>query len=142
MGYYVTVQSADATIPADKLEEAFTRLKALNHDPKAHKGGGSYGANGKTEAWFSWMSANYDETAKSAEDIFQELGFYTETQADGSLSITGYDSKTGDEEQFLDAVGDLFYTEDEVGPYVHWMGEDGTQWVWTPSGRKPVTITW
>lgn len=138
MGYYVKIMETNFRIPADKLDEAYTALCALNHDPNAHKSGGSYSGGGKTEAWFSWMPTNYDETCKTAQAIFEELGFTTFVEDDGALWLTDYDSKIGDEEQFLNAIKHLV-PEDA---HIDWRGEDGAMWRWTPAGVLNATIIW
>jgi hypothetical protein len=131
MGYNVSITGADFTITEDKLPAAFEAMKALNKRDELKTGGawgqlpdGSYG---QTEVWFAWMPANYDETCKDAAAIFEELGFDVEDDSvDGVqvLRLTGYDSKTGAENVFLEAVAP-FVTP---GSYLEWEGEDGDRW--------------
>ena len=129
MGYYVNIQESNFVIPAHNLEKALERFKALNHDPNAIKGGGSW-SGGQTEAWFSWMPADYDQTVSSAQEVLELLGFDCMIQEDGGLNVYGYDSKIGDEEQFLNSIRDLV----DVSCYITWRGEDGEFWKWTPRG--------
>lgn len=124
MGYYVTLEESTFNIPADKLEEAFTRLKALNHKPGVVKNGGSYSGGRQTAKWFSWMSEKYDEEAEDAEHIFKMLGFYTECNPDDGLTLLEYDSKTGQEQLFINEVADLA----TPGWVMVWRGEDGEVW--------------
>lgn len=128
MGYNVNITGADFVIPADKLEPAFEALKALNKrdDIKSGRAAGTRpdGTYGIIEQYFSWMPANYDETCKDAEAVFKELGFETYLNEDGGLELTGYDSKAGDEDHFLEAVAP-FVTP---GSWIEWEGEDGTRW--------------
>jgi len=136
MGYYVILQESTARIPADKLDEALTRLKALNHKPGVEKRGGSYGPNGKTESWFSWMDPNYDQTVTSAADVFRMVGFDV-TESPEGLTLDYYDNKTGQEQLFIDEVADLFTQES----YMTWRGEEGEFWQWTPQGTKQGKVT-
>jgi hypothetical protein len=137
MGYYVQIQNSTAVIPTANIAEAFERLKALNHKPGVVKHGGSYGPNGRTESWFSWMDKDYDQKAESVEWIFNKLGFGTETTDEG-LALTDYDSKIGQEELSLNEVADLFTPESVI----EWSGEDGRFWLWTPKGTKNGTIVY
>jgi hypothetical protein len=132
MGYYVQIDNSNFTIPADKLDEAFELLKALNHKPGVEKRGGSFGGGKQSAAWFSWMTENYDETSKDAADIFQQLGFETELNEAGDLLLTGYDSKTGQEDLFLAEI--LHLATD--GSEIQWRGEDGSIWKTTKTGVK------
>lgn len=136
MGYNITAIESTLRVPAENLDEALTRLKALNHKPGVEKRGGSYGPNGSREKWFSWMAPDYDEHVTSAKEVLEALGFYTEID-NGDLVVTGYDSKTGQEELFLDEISDLVDPE----CYIIWIGEDYRTWAWTTSGRKEVTFT-
>lgn len=128
MGYNVNTTGINFTIPADKLEEACQALKDLNKNDEL-KSGGSSGPEGHKH-WFSWMPEDYDETMDSAEEILNELGFDTESGFEtedgkpGDLSITGYDSKSGDQDVFLEALAPFV----PDGSYVNWEGEDGTHW--------------
>jgi hypothetical protein len=129
MGYYINIQESNFLIPTHNLDKALERFKALNHDPNAVKSGGSYGPNGQTAKWFSWMPEDYDQTVTSAEEVLNLLGFDTYEDEKG-LHICGYDSKIGDEEQFLNAIRDLV----DVSCYIVWRGEEGEFWKWTPRG--------
>lgn len=132
MGYYVTLENSTFNIPADKLDEAFARLKALNHKPGIEKRGGSFSGGKYTAKWFSWMSEKYDEEATDAEDIFKMLGFETECNPDDGLTLVGYDSKTGQEALFIDEVADLAVP----GWVMEWRGEDDTCWRQTAKGEE------
>jgi hypothetical protein len=130
MGYYINIQESNFVIPAHNLEKALERFKALNHDPNANKSGGSWSGGKEKEKWFSWMPADYDQTVSSAQEVLEMLGFDCMIQEDGGLNVHGYDSKIGDEEQFLNAIRDLV----DVSCYIIWRGEDGEFWKWTPRG--------
>lgn len=132
MGYYVNIQESEFLIPTDNLDKALERFKALNHDPNAHKNGGSSSG----EKWFSWMPTDYDKHVTTAEEVLILLGFDTFADEKG-VHIHGYDSKIGDEGQFLNAIRDLV----DVSCYIIWRGEDGEFWKWTPQGVLEGRIT-
>lgn len=123
MGYYIQLTDSDWLLPVQHYEEAFRRLKALNHKPGIEKRGGSWESGGKTEEWFSWMPADYDKTVKTVREIFELLGFSCSETEEG-LRLTGYDNKTGQEELFLAEISDL------VSPksFLIWRGEEGHTW--------------
>lgn len=132
MGYYVTLESSNFTIPAENLAEAFERLKALNHKPGVEKRGGSFSGGKYTAKWFSWMSEKYDEEARDAAHIFEMLGFEVDTAEDGAITLTYYDNKTGQEDLFIDEVADLAVP----GWVMEWRGEDGDKWRQTAKGQE------
>lgn len=132
MGDYVQTQSIDFTIPATNLPSAYAAMCLLNTTHDDDKGGGSWGPNGKTEKWFSWMDANYPETCPDAEAIFTALGFEVEVADNGDLTLLGYDSKIGQENLFIDAAGK--FAND--GWEIVWEGEDDLIWQQTSAGTK------
>lgn len=138
MGYNITAMETTFRIPAANLDAALARFKALNHKPGVEKRGGSWGPDGKTETWFSWMPADYDKYVTTTEEVLILLGFTTEKDdTTGDVLITGYDSKTGQEELFLDEIADLA----DPDSYIIWVGEDLRTWAWTTSGRKDVAYS-
>lgn len=140
MGYYVHIEKSTFVIPSENLDEAYRRMCQLNFAvPNSEKRGGSW--PGKDQAphtgpdkhcWFSWMPSNYHETCSSAEAILNELGFETETDGDGNLLIRFYDSKSGQEDLFLESICDL------AKGYIIWQGEDGDVWGETYGGTKVI----
>lgn len=132
MGYYITLEKSTFRIPAENLEEAFTRLKALNHKPGVEKRGGQYSGGQQTASWFSWMSEKYDEEAESAAHIFKMLGFWVEEDENGGITLTEYDSKIGQEDLFINEVKDLAVP----GWSMLWRGEDGEVWRQTAEGTE------
>lgn len=119
MGYYVRIHSADW-----EIEDNPRSLQAMRAMPKKYKsiqrGGSSDG-----EKWFSWISDDIIENAKCVEDVFKYLGFETEPgDKPNTFKLTGYDSKTGQEDLFL-AVMSPWTTE---GSHLEWEGEDGERW--------------
>jgi|Wag4MinimDraft_6_1082665.scaffolds.fasta_scaffold01408_5 hypothetical protein len=136
MGYYINIQESEFLIPTENLDKALERFKALNHDPNAVKGGGSWSSGEENERWFSWMPSDYDQTVTSAQEVLDLLGFDTWADERG-VHIHGYDNKIGDETQFLNAIRDLV----DVSCYIIWRGEDGEFWKWTPRGVLEGRIT-
>lgn len=122
MGYYVHLRSAEFVIP--RTDEVFQVLKDLNKRDDL-KSGGAYGPGGKTESWFSWMPTDWDKTCTNAQEVFELLGFTVDPEAD-YFSLEFYDSKTGDEFEFVKAVAP--YVRD--GSYMEWIGEDYNEEVW------------
>jgi hypothetical protein len=100
------------------------------------KYGGSWGGGGKrTSAWFSWMTADYDKTCTSVEEILDMLGFYY-TVKDNDIYITGYDSKTGQEDFFFQSISHL------ITGKICWIGEDDLEWNWLFDGSPtPLLLT-
>lgn len=142
MGYYVEVLESTFTIPVENLDECYDRMCALNYTVKnSDKRGGSWGSEMSKDdapeygphecAWFSWMSWDYDKQCENAQDILESLGFDVELD-DDNLCIVGYDSKSGQEDLFLESISDL------VKGYIVWKGEDGEIWGETYGGEKPI----
>lgn len=152
MGYWVNIIEGNVTIPKANLEEAYKRMCALN-DNDSIKRGGSWGGENDSNSprpdglnyhpgkWFSWMDANYPEVCADAKAILDMVAFESEYR-NGDLFIYGYDSKTGQEELFLQAISDLC-TDDS---FLVWRGEDGEMWkdIFGAKAVKTMTpvITW
>lgn len=146
MGYFVQTTKTNFIIKNNKLKKAYKALCKLNSRDDL-KSGGNWGVNldakpqGSTSVsnnpnkWFSWMDWNYDETCKSAEEIFSDLGFYTEITDEGDLFIGMFSNKCGDEGTFLQAVAPFV----EDGSYIEWQGEDGSMWKNTFNNGKMET---
>lgn len=121
MGYYVSLEDANAVIPANRLDEALWRLKRINEPDFNHlkTGGSSTG-----EVWFSWMPPSFDEFGTAA-DILRYSGFDVDVDTStGDLTLLAYESKTGCEQTFIQTLCDLFVP----GGYVVWKGEDSETW--------------
>jgi hypothetical protein len=132
MGYYILLEDSDFTIKAEHLDEAYKRLCDLNLRDELKSSYtflstrddfvGSTGLEGTPHLHFSWMKNDYPLHYKTADEIFQALGFETETLQDGSLLLFHYDSKIGSEAHFTNAVSDL------ATGSLAWRGEDGERW--------------
>jgi hypothetical protein len=134
MGYCVTLISSTAKIKPENQAEAYRRMCELNTTHDDQKNGGHWEGGKYTQRWFSWMAPDYPEKCKTAADILHMLGFEVEQDEEGDniLYIHGYDSKTGQEDLFLEAIGDL------IEGKMEWCGEDDTRWKLTfgPKGMK------
>ena len=124
MGYYVSIKKSTAVIPAHNKATVLAIWKDLNKPENNHlKRGGSYNGGGeKSRHWYSWMDADYDQTCNSVEEVLDMLGFYYTSHDNGDVSIDGYDSKTGQEDLFLERVENLLTGE------IEWLGEEGETW--------------
>ena len=140
MGYYVSIEESTFTIPVENLDAAYKAMCELNFTvPNSQKRGGSHPGKDKAPeygphkcCWFSWMDWNYDEKCKNAEEVLQEVGFYTYISENGNLHIDGYDSKTGQEDLFLKAISTL------SKGYIIWKGEEDEVWGETYGGEKVI----
>lgn len=119
------MQSSDWEVP--ESAELLATLKEMPVKYHAIKRGGS--SNG--ESWFSWVNDSEFEIATTAEQIVQAFGFETTTN-EGSFSIDGYSSKTGQEDLLL-AVLAPFVKE---GSEMEWSGEEGEHWLYVVRGGK------
>jgi hypothetical protein len=136
MGYYVTLIDSTAAIPADRLDECYKALCALN-DRDNLKRGDAYQAGSRTERWFAWMDANYPETCEDAKAVFEALGFECEQdEPTDPLRILSYDDKTGQEELFLSAAAPFM----EPGSTMEWQGEEGERWLHKFDGTSMTTF--
>jgi len=123
MGYYVRIVKSTAVIPAENKETVLQIWKDLNKPENNHlKNGGGWTGGVKTKHWYSWMDADYDKTCNSVEEILAQMGFDCTLHGNGDVSIDDYDSKTGQEELFLNAVDNL------ITGKIKWMGEEGESW--------------
>lgn len=139
MGYYVSTIDVNFTIKADKSEEAYKALCELNNHNELKRGGRfpSEKKDGPHDGvWFSWMDWNYPETCPNLETILQQLGFETDTN-EGNLSVWGYDSKSGNEDLFLEALAPFV----EPDSYIEWRGECGAMWRNEFDGKAMTTKT-
>jgi hypothetical protein len=139
MGYYVSLTDTNATITADKLDEAYELLCGLNqhnHLKRGGVGGYTYGntPEGETpiegphdKVWFSWLDWNYPDIYPDAKSILEQVGF-TVYDIDGDLVFSDYDNKTGCEQDFLDVLAPVLSTTDNRSPQFVWRGENGEFW--------------
>jgi hypothetical protein len=118
MGYYVTLIDSDFVIP--ETPEVLAAIKDMDVRFDALKRGGVFGGERNGEKWFSWMPQL--STFDTVRNVFVALGF--EVYADGdtdSFGLSGYDSKTGQEDLFLAVVAPFV----KDGSYTSWRSEDG-----------------
>lgn len=136
MGYYVTAIEGRVVIPKENISKAYDAMCALNDNDNLKRGGQwggdlskdddrPAGLNYHPARWFAWMDANYPETCPDAVSVLRALGFDDAHITDsGDLSFSDYDSKSGQEELFLEAVSPLC----REGSYLVWKGEDDSMW--------------
>ena len=132
MGYYVSLRSAHFEVP--ETESVLQVLKDLNKQDHL-KQGGSYGPNGKTESWFSWMPTDWDTTCTTVQEVFELLGFETtlvEKPYGVAVSLDVYESKTGQEDLFCATVAPFM----EKDSFLEWIGEDNAQEAWVVQDRE------
>lgn len=141
MGYFVESKGS-MFLPKENLNEAYVRMCALNANDKIKRGGRfprpeelvrseSSKSLGHPDTWFSWMPWDYDVKFSTAKEIIEELGFQVDETEEG-LEIYGYADKTGQEDIFFQAIGDLLQPDREI----LWIGEDFDNWRWrTYEGR-------
>jgi hypothetical protein len=136
MGYNARITKSTVVIPASRLDVTLQRWKGLNRQENNHlKQGGSYHGGKQRVWWFSWMDEDYDTKVQSVADVLDMLGFdYVSYTADGSVEITGYDSKMGQEELFFATIASGI----PEGQYINWIGEDGHTWQWLFTGGQLV----
>ncbi len=135
MGYYVQIVYSDFTIKKEDFDRGYKIVCDLNSRDDL-KGGGKFGgtptpkpADSKScasspDKWFSWMLWNYDEVCDSLPKVLEELGFGINYNDEGDIIGLSYDSKTGDEDVFLDALRPVV----KEGSYIVWEGEDYDRW--------------
>ena len=124
MGYYVEGEGT-ITILNENLDAAYKAMVALNNVPDELKRGGTWSGGEYVSKHFSWMPTDLTEI-KTAEEMFERLGFHIGRSDRRSLQLTAYDSKMGQEEIFIAAVQQ--FVEDDS--HFEWKGEDGSMWTW------------
>jgi hypothetical protein len=131
MGYYVTLTETNASIPADKLDEAYRLLCDLNND-NTNKNGGILGTADKDGAhegiWYSWMPWNYPEVYLNAVDILRAVGYDIFVDTKGTAYFSGYDDKHGCQDVFATALLPVLQSGDGKPLQFQWRGEDGALW--------------
>jgi hypothetical protein len=129
MGYYINAQGT-ITMPRSLEAEALHALKMLNYDHETKRGGllGNPDATFETR-WYSWMPERWHEHVASVKEVLEMVGFGVTTEREDGLDvyIVTYDSKTGQEDVFLNCLAGYAHVEVEV------VGEDGSRWMWANS---------
>ena len=124
MGYYVTTESIDITIPKEWLESAYKAVLAMNESDEL-KRGGSHGPNSERKFWFSWMPEDLS-TLADIKEVLLNLGFEVSLNDDGDLVVGHYDSKTGQEDLFFHFIAPFV----KEYSYAMWKGEDNAHYKW------------
>jgi hypothetical protein len=152
MGYYITLKDSSVAIPMEHAEAALEAIHKLGETHDHLKRGGAWSNGEKTKKWFSWMPADLREIT-TLKDMLETIGFevaYNSPQ--DQLNITGYDSKTGQEDLFIWALTpyivhqDIDARNDGVMPEMEWLGEDGATYLWKFTDKKFIrsysTVEW
>jgi hypothetical protein len=131
MGYEVYIKDGSIEVKKEHLDAAYAAVVALNDNDEIKQGGcfpqvewDKAKDRWNPNKWFSWMPYNYPETCKNLKEVMEELGFDTEEMANGDLLIVSYNSKMGDEREFLFAIAPYV----TPGGYLDWVGEDDAHW--------------
>lgn len=118
MGYYITGEGYITILDEDL---AYRALCDLNDRDDLKLGGGwRLGENGERieTKHFSWMSPDYPDKCDNSQEILEMLGFEFAPEDDRVY----YDSKTGQEHLFLEALAP--YADFEI----YWIGEEHEEW--------------
>ena len=131
MGYYVTLTDSTFVIP--ETPEVLAAIHEMDTQFDAIKRGGSFGPDGMTEKWFSWMPKDLTKF-ETVREVFEALGFecYDSMNGTDGIYLQSYDSKTGQEDLFLAVVAPFV----EDGSYTEWRGEDGAMYRFTVVNGK------
>jgi len=81
------------------------------------------------------MPDDYDTTCHTAQEILTLLGFEHQTLPTGDVKVVGFDNKTGAEENFFQAIGDLL-----PPATMSWTSECHDQWKWVFNGQKMAVV--
>ena len=134
MGYYVNTEDINIIVPKDLLEPAYKAVLAMNEDNSLKRGGGGMGTERKF--WFSWMPEDLS-TLADLKEVLENLGFEgTDYNEAGDLVLGYYNSKTGQEDLFLDRIAPFV----QEGSYAIWKGEDNSFWKWEFTDGKMLVI--
>jgi len=137
MGYYIQTPQTSFAIRTMYLPRFFELVSTLMSDENIEENGrgGSFGPNGKTRGWYSWVDTDDVRSAAASNDIirvFEAWGYELELiiETDGinyyNLHIRNGDAKIGDEETFFAAIAPVV----EDGSFIDVRGEDGGEWRW------------
>lgn len=137
MGYYIQTPQTSFAIRTMYLPRFFELVTTLMSDENIEENGhgGSFGPNGKTRGWYSWVKTDDVRSAAASNDIIRvfaawgyDLELVNETNGLSNyyLDIRGGDAKIGDEETFFAAIAPVV----EDGSFIDVRGEDGGEWRW------------
>jgi hypothetical protein len=143
MGYYVEIVDGAVVIPKDKLSAAYRALVELNDHDELKIGGQKPEVlwdkakdRWNPNRWFSWMPYDYPDKLKNAKDVLDAVGFDCLIDNYGSLVISYYNSKTGCEREFLNAIAPFV----NPGCYLDWEGEERERWCNKFDGKTMKTV--
>lgn len=146
MGYFVQGSGQITIRKADEIC-AYKAMIDLNQRDDL-KQGGSWGGehdarnprpkglNYHPGKWFSWLHADYPSICPDFHSVLEQLGFEIKPEVEANEYTTYslyYDSKTGQEDLFLDAISPWITGE------IEWSGEEGNRWKQVFEGGKVST---
>jgi hypothetical protein len=141
VGYCISLTDSRFKINAADKMAAYKAVERLDQTGK--KGGGSYAGGMQTQAWFSWVDADFMARSETLEDIFDHWRYPVGNDNDGNIveiEFTG--EKIGDENQLFAAIAPFV----EHGSYLEYQGEDGAMWRYVFEGGQfrevSATVVW
>ena len=131
--YQITNRIIDINfnIPVENLEKAY---KAMRTADVVLSRDGSAMRKVILSVWSRREQKNILKGAKNAADVFNKLGFTTEFDLHGNLSVVGYKDITSfaDVDSTLRAVASYV----EAGSRIKWMNSEGDRWTEIFDGKK------
>jgi hypothetical protein len=127
MGYCIDQLGCNFFIKAEDKVKALQAVKKLMKLANKIGQGGSYGPNGKTEQWFSWVGTADVLKADTLEKAMEEWRYCPSTDEWGNInSVRFYGEKLGQEMELFKVLAPFV----KDGSYIEMQGEDGSVWRW------------
>jgi hypothetical protein len=132
-----TVTSTHIDIPESLFPKICRHLLTSDFLTNAsNMSGGCHGAEGKKEAWFSWVDMTDLKKHLESNDlpaVLEDFGFEVSVQiSTGSIMDLMYDSKQGDEEILFEYIAEVLPGKHTVT----WSGEEGAMWQWQITNKE------
>ena len=130
MGTYVAQMYADFFIPVENKLGALQAIRELMHnvnDPDSKASGGSWGAEAKTESWYSWVSTEDVLAAPTLEDALFAWRWSSETDDEGNIGHIHFEGeKLGDDSVLWKAIAPFVRS----GSFIEMEEEDNSSCCW------------
>ena len=128
MGYCVTMDVSNLSIPKDKKEDALKAINAL-HDPELMQkqaGGGVWKAGGERTYHYSWVTNPEDGGFKDLVEAIKEWRYEAYEDEDGNVHIEYFTGeKLGNCNVLWKALAQYL-----TDGHIDCRGEDGALWRW------------